>query len=274
MEQELSKAQSQQSAPGLAGQPAAVAEALAREQRERRYITASGIDIRESALSLAEEYERPEGILVQESSDAPLMTREGLSLVLGPPKCRKTSLCVGIVTALLGHPLLGLYSPDEEKAARRVVLMFDTEQGRGYAQMTYRKVHKLMGWDTHRNNSRLVYIDLRPFTREQRVEMVRTAIEAYRPQVVFIDGIVDLCGDYNDQKECSTLMNLLLELAGSHGMHICSCLHTNKDGRTERGTLGAMYKQKAETTFYVKGYQEYSEVKPADGGCRQKPFTP
>ncbi|MCD8266752.1 MAG: AAA family ATPase [Prevotellaceae bacterium] len=245
----------------------ALENSVREEQDSQLFITPEGLDIRGLILRLEEEYERPECILRQDSTGAPLMTAEGLSLVLGPPKCRKTSLCVGMVAALLGHPLLGPSSPAESRPLERKVLIIDAEQGKGYGQLTYRKVHKLMGWDDKVSNPRLVYMDFRPLSRQQRREALTRAVEALRPQVVVLDGVVDICQDYNDQKDCAEVVGQLVELAGKCHTHICSCLHTNKDGRTERGALGAMYKQKAETTILLKGYEEFSVAMAAEGAA-------
>ncbi len=241
---------------------------------EMEIITPSGLNTEDYRVDPSVDYERPECILVQEATGAPIMTKGGLSLVLGPPKSRKTSLCVALTASLLGKPMLGLRCADEADADNMRIVFFDTEQGKGYAQLTCRKMYKLLDWDTAEKDDRLVYYDLRPLTKPERLEVVVKAIGQFKPTVIFIDGIVDLCKDYNEQSGCGDIMDQLLKLSGTYQSHICSCLHTNKDGRTERGVLGAMLKQKGENTLFIKGYKNYSWVEPLDDGCRQKPFSP
>ncbi|MCD8302603.1 MAG: AAA family ATPase [Prevotellaceae bacterium] len=243
-------------------------------EAEMELITPSGLNTEDYRVDPSVDYERPECILVQEETGAPIMTKGGLSLVLGPPKSRKTSLCVALTASLLGKPMLGLRCADEADADNMRIVFFDTEQGKGYAQLTCRKMYKLLDWDTAEKHDRLVYYDLRPLTKEERLEVVVKAIERFKPTVIFIDGIVDMCKDYNEQSGCGEIMDQLLKLSGTYQSHICSCLHTNKDGRTERGVLGAMLKQKGENTLFIRGYKGYSWVEPLDDGCRQKPFSP
>ncbi len=68
-------------------------------------------------------------------------------------------------------------------------------------------------------------------------------------------------------------MGRLMRLANENKCHICAALHFNKDKATERGHLGAMYKQKCETTIDVVKQEGYSEARPSQDGCRGAEFT-
>ncbi len=224
---------------------------------------------REFLINLSQEVADPVVMLRQRGTQAPLFTEGNLSLVVGAAKSRKTTLMVALCATLLGGPQLGLEAVRQDY---KVVYM-DTEQGRNYAHMTARKIHRLMGWPLTENNPRLLYFDLREATVERRLQVLEEVLLCEQPNFLFLDGLVDICGDFNDNRHCGKLVNHLMKLASENNCHICAALHFNKDKATERGHLGAMYKQKCETTIDVVKLQGYSEARPSADGCRGVEFT-
>ncbi len=224
---------------------------------------------REFLINLSQEVADPVVMLRQRGTQAPLFTEGNLSLVVGAAKSRKTTLMVALCATLLGGPQLGMEAVRQDY---KVVYM-DTEQGRNYAHMTARKIHRLMGWPLTENNPRLLYFDLREATVERRLQVLEEVLLCEQPNFLFLDGLVDICGDFNDNRHCGKLVNHLMKLASENNCHICAALHFNKDKATERGHLGAMYKQKCETTIDVVKLQGYSEARPSADGCRGVEFT-
>lgn len=229
-----------------------------------------------------EDVEGPEWMLRQEETERRLFCRRNLSMVLGPPKSRKTTLMVGLCSVALGKPLLGLIAAETDYK----VVYIDTEQDPGYAKMTHRRVHQLMGWDTKKNHPRFQYYKL-SWLEEQaegeaylapqlrRKAEIMEIIKREKPDFVVLDGLVDLCEDFNNQKESMALVEELRMLAISLNLHICTCLHTNKDRETERGHLGAMYVQKCESIIKVTKDEQaksFSTVAPSKEGCRGGDF--
>ncbi|MCD8266502.1 MAG: AAA family ATPase [Prevotellaceae bacterium] len=237
-------------------------------------------NLRELEVSPCDDIADPLPILYQESGGAPVLTPGGLSLVLGPPKSRKTTLCLGLMAALLGRPTIGFAAA----SGSYKVVYVDTEQGQSYLVRTARRVYRLMGWDFGRPDKRVRFFDLRDpgqgrtgeaarlSVKAQRLAAVRQIAREQQPDALFIDGVADLCDDFNDNKACSPLIDELMRMAAEGRMHICACLHTNKDKTTERGHLGVMYKQKCETTFLLEAKGGRTRVAPAPDGCKQRPF--
>ncbi len=251
------------------GQPETLAEGLKTEAAALKNLSPCRFDLNEHLVDLTKRVPDPVALLYQEGTKRPVFTEGSLSLILGASKSRKTTLAVGLCAALLGKPMFGMLAARKDYK----IAFVDTEQGLAFSHKTTRKIHKLMGWDTETNkHDRLRYYDLREFDKEKRREFVLEVALQDKPDVLFIDGLVDLCDDFNDNKESSGLIDEYLKLSAENKMHICACLHVNKDGQTARGHLGAMYMQKCETTIKVIYHDYYSEVLPAVEGCRNLPF--
>ncbi len=211
-------------------------------------------------------------LLQQTESGVSLLTEKTLSLVLGPPKSRKTMFLTAMCASLLGCKDLGMTALDPEGKFSAVYI--DTEQSRGRAILTCRRIHRLAGWDEHEANPRLTYLSLRSNSQEECLAGVAWACRSFNPTVIFLDGLVDTCKDFNDIRESSNLVRHLMALGELYNTHICAALHVNKDKVTERGHLGAIYKQKADTTFFLKPSETMVEVSPDLQGCRDLPFLP
>ncbi len=225
-----------------------------------------------------EDVEGPEWMIRQDETGKRLFSRRNLSMVLGAPKSRKTTLMAGLCSVALGRPLLGLIAAETGYK----VVYIDTEQDPGYAKMTHRKVHRLMGWNTKKNHLRFRYYTLSNLEKPEGEEVflspqLRRKAEIMeiarneKPDFVVLDGLVDICEDFNNQKESMALVEELRMLAISLNLHICTCLHTNKDRETERGHLGAMYVQKCESVIKVTKDEQNkirSSEAPCNEGCR------
>jgi hypothetical protein len=78
---------------------------------------------------------------------------------------------------------------------------------------------------------------------EKRYRLIRLAIEVLNPDAVFIDGIRDIIGDFNDNAESASLVGELMALAEQRQICIWNTLHMNPrpgndDESKMRGHLG------------------------------------
>ncbi len=223
----------------------------------------------------ADEYDEEEDgstvILEQESTHVPIFTAGNLSLVKGVPKSRKTTLMAALAAAMIGKPQLGMKALWEEEGVAYV----DTEQGYKSCHITLRKILKLAGRELNKDCDRIDYFDYSGFTPAECLNFIRQMAGSEHYRIIFIDGLADICDDFNESKGCMRLVTKLMKIAHENYVHICACLHTNKNGVTEKGHLGALYKQKCETVLWVRKTEKDSnicEVVPDEEGCRHKPF--
>lgn len=120
------------------------------------------------------------------------------------------------------------------------VMYIDTEQSDISACIVARRVHRMAGWDDHTNDSRFLYYTLRPMAKEERWEFIKQMIQKHRPDLLFLDGLVDLVHDFNSNTESGAMVEELTKVAASSNLAIMFCLHKNKSKEDDsmRGHLG------------------------------------
>lgn len=206
----------------------------------------------------------------------PVISREGatigsegnLSAIVGEAKSRKSFLC----TAIVGD-LLRMADEPHNGFGRRTVktLWIDTEQSELHVRKVARRLTALSGWnDPTTVHPLLKLYALREEPPKERMQIVRSAIEAWQPRLVVIDGIADLQHNTNDLEESERIITELMALSTLHRCHILCVLHTNPNSDKARGHVGSGLQRKAETVLYVHRTGECSVVEPQF--CRNEPF--
>ncbi len=245
-----------------------------------------GFDLGKLTLWMEDEIPDPVPILIETGTGLPVLTEKDVSLIYGGAKSRKTTLVHLFSGALLGKKGLGF------EAARDgyKVLIADTEQSLNFVAKGARRIYRMMGWNEKETNERLVVCPLldpsegqkfrgfeqttmREPDQRKRLLALEDLLEKHHPNMVFVDGLVDICPDFNDIPKSQEVVTQLRKLAEKYNCHITCVLHTNKDGKTERGTLGSTMKQKGQCSFFVRKIDEkVSKVTPEC--CRLLPFQP
>ena len=70
--------------------------------------------------------------------------------------------------------------------------------------------------------------------------------------ILFIDGLLDLCVDFNDVTESKKIMNWIKFISVKFNLLIISVLHTGKDGLQRLGHLGANTDRTAQSVLQIK----------------------
>ncbi|OAV68378.1 hypothetical protein Barb4_02091 [Bacteroidales bacterium Barb4] len=231
----------------------AIKLAAAVECREQ---PSTSIDIAACIIDLSEEVAEPDPVLG--IGDIPVFSRGNISVIGGAAKSRKTFLVCHLAGMFL------------EGNASGTIVILDTEMARFHTMRTARRIHRIAGFDTNKNNSRLVVLSLREQSTEERTDVLKQVFAIWKPALVFVDGIRDLVKDFNSPDESSRMINLLMRLSSQYNCHICSVLHENKIGGQLRGHLGTEVVNKSETVIGVSVSDGISTVKPLF--CRNRPF--
>ena len=143
------------------------------------------------------------------------------------------------------------------------VLYVDTEMEKLNSAKVLRRVHWLCGWPENQPNPRFRVLWLREVADdeakgmkayERRLELILKAIDAMQPDAVFIDGIRDIIGNFNDNEESASLVSRLMALASNRSICVWSVLHFNprpgNDTESKmRGHLGTELGNKVSDTF-------------------------
>lgn len=230
-------------------------------------------DIKEAISSARvthdEEINNSETLLwIKETNDmVTVCTRGNISAIIGKAKSRKTFFNTIMAVALIIGNLYGKFVAQQKK--RLKVVYFDTEQGRGRAQKVLKRIVRMGA-----NAKQIDMISLRPYSTDERFQIIDEYFSTHKPDFAFIDGIRDLIRDFNNLDQSTELMTSLMRWSEAHDCHICCVLHMNKADGNARGHLGSELMNKAESVLSVqmeKG-SDFSEVNPEY--MRDGIFTP
>ena len=172
-----------------------------------------------------------------------------ISAVKAKSKNGKSHFCAILCASVLGCDDFGFTSnfPDAS------VLLCDTEQAAYNSVKIVRKIHALLGWPTHEPNDRLEALNLRSYAPKERMRIITKEAKRLRPTLVVIDGVADVCENFNDVTESNATINALMKLSTECKTHILCVLHENKakDDNGMKGHLGTLLLQKASDVWQV-----------------------
>lgn len=183
-----------------------------------------------------------------EVGGVPVITRGDLHTIGAKQKGGKTSF----VTILIAAMLSGQWDRVRSLTRKSAILYVDTEMKQYDTQQLGRKAARMAGVRTATMERRVHLVNFRPLTPAEMEQGIRYFIGRFSPSLVIIDGVVDLCANFNDVEASQRLvLDFLMKTAEEHQCAIVSVLHTNKtDGYSElRGHLGAFFEQKGATVI-------------------------
>ena len=237
----------------------------------------------------------PEPYFMLEYKGVPFSTIGGIQALSGQKKNGKTFLTAQMMATILGTDnnrvatyLPGLKVPERtlqylrdkhnDQDYKPVVLFVDTEMEKLNTAKVLRRVHWLCGWQMDMACDRFHVMWLRSVTDvkddkgkvterayERRYHLIKQAIDILNPDAVFIDGIRDLIGDFNDNEASSALVLDLMALAQEKQICIWNTLHMNPrmkndDESKMRGHLGTELGNKITDTLVCVKHKENGNV--------------
>lgn len=222
------------------------------------------IDVSAFIIDLSERVPDPQPI-VRIWGDL-IASRGNISAVVGLAKSRKTFLTCAVASGFLSESeFMGFDTPATGK-----VVYVDTEQSKAHVHRIARRILRSVGLPTNRNHEQLIVAALRELTPDQRREAAAEILRRYKPDLLIIDGVADLCNDPNDLHESEALTCELMRWSSEYDNHILCVLHSNPGGEKARGHLGSALLRKSETVMLVKADGAASVVSPQY--CRNEPF--
>lgn len=223
------------------------------------------IDVSALIIDLSERVPDPQPIVRLWSNL--IASRGNISSVVGLAKSRKTFLTCGVASGFLSDSeFMGFDTPAMGK-----VLYVDTEQSLSHVHKIARRILRSIGLPTDRNHDKLIVAALRELTPDQRKEAAAELLRRYKPDLLILDGVADLCNDPNDLHESEALTCELMRWSSEYDNHILCVLHSNPGGDKARGHLGSALLRKSETVMLVKADGATSVVSPQY--CRNEPFS-
>ena len=152
----------------------------------------------------------------------------------------------------------------EEKMVPTVLLYIDTEQGEDDTIAIKNRVCSMAGIDYSKPCKQFFILRLRDTeTAEQRWRKILKAIYLKKPTDIFLDGMLDIVNDYNDQVECQPIIRKCMMLATYYDASLWAVLHENPMVDKLVGVLGSITQRKVSEIFTVIKVKQ-SELKESD----------
>ena len=151
---------------------------------------------------------------------------------------------------------------EQEIPAR--LLHIDTEQGKDDTIAFKNRVCSMAGMSSDEAKQHFFILRLRDTEKAvDRWRKILKAIHVVRPTDIFIDGLLDIVEDYNDQKECQPIIRKCMMLATEYDASLWAVLHENPMVDKLVGTLGSIAQRKVSEIFVVIKVKQ-SELKESE----------
>lgn len=184
----------------------------------------------------------------------------GIAGMNGRPGNGKTMSFSTMIAAIL-HPDknyqgLRCLLPDEPS-----VLYIDTEMEMVNTQRTVRRIYQMVGWPQMTPQERLHTICLREVNdATSRWRKILKAIWQFKPTVVFLDGLIDVVNDFNDNKECQERIYQCMSVASHYNISMWCLLHLNPGSDKAVGHLGSFLERKATDIWLTAQDKETQQI--------------
>ena len=227
------------------------------------------VDIGNDFLDFDKPYRPPR--YTMERDGVPFADVGEIHIISGKPGNGKTGLMAQLIAATLGgrfgntvarkvgHKVNG--SDDFHELPTRI-LYVDTEQGEDDTIGFKNRVISMSGVSKEDAKEHLKILRLRDTELAQdRWRKILKSIWQVQPTDIFLDGMLDIVEDYNDQKECQPIIRKCMMLATHYDTSLWAVLHENPLVDKLVGTLGSITQRKVSEIFTVIKVKQ-ADLKP------------
>ena len=235
-----------------------------------------GVDVSDDMLDFDKPYQPPR--YTMERNGIPFADVGELHIVSGKPGNGKTGLMAQLEAATLSGSFCNLQGREvahkvrdyktgeivDEKVIPTRLLHIDTEQGEDDTIAFKNRVCSMAGIASSKAKENFFILRLRDTeTAAERWQKILSAIWKVKPTDIFLDGMLDIVEDYNDQKECQPIIRKCMMLATHYDTSLWAVLHENPMVDKLVGTLGSITQRKVSEIFTVIKVKQ-SELKEHD----------
>ncbi len=233
------------------------------------------VDISGDLLDFAEPYRPPRYTMEREG--VPFADVGELHIISGKPGHGKT----GLMSQLMATVLCGQHGKtirrevphrvgDHEEVVPIRVLYIDTEQGKDDTIAIKNRVCTMANIDYTKPTDAFTILRLRDTEEaKDRWRKILKAIYAVKPTDIFLDGLLDIVKDYNDQVECQPIIRKCMMTATEYDASMWAVLHENPMVDKLVGVLGSITQRKVAEIFTVVKIKQ-CDLKPNE----QRPDLP
>ena len=200
------------------------------------------VRIENNMLNLDDELETPEyTIMLNGARMAPVT---GVQTIAGQSGAGKTQLMTLLMSVYLGGKVGGIELIWEKRQPK--VLYIDTEMEKGNTQLVVARVARICNCEVKDLKDRLNVMRLRDEENHAVIwQKVLKAVWQMKPDVLFLDGMIDIIGDFNDNKEASSIIRKVMKVADHYGMPVWSVMHQNPGSQKMAGHEGSFLERKS-----------------------------
>lgn len=214
-----------------------------------------GVDVTPYRLDFSKQYSAPKFTLSWNGIGfAPL---GGIHAVTGQAGNGKTMTLAQFISAILCGEFGNLKYELEEEIPEPRVLYIDTEMEEANTIAMKNRVLTMCGRPIERNYDDFIVLMLREVVSDEkkvssavmRWRMTLKAIYEYKPTVCFIDGLLDVVNDFNNNTECQEIIYKCMQAATHYGISLWCLVHQNPGADKLVGHLGSMLERKVTDIF-------------------------
>lgn len=132
------------------------------------------------------------------------------------------------------------------KVGSKKILVFDTEQEESKVHANLKIIYETAGVS---ETDQIEVYCLADYTKKERLEAIKAYIDMFDDDelgMIVIDGIVDLCMNFNDVEESGHLIEYLRKTMVQKNCIMVGVLHSTKTLGYMRGHLGTFFSEKAD----------------------------
>ena len=219
-------------------------------------------DVEQYRLDFEKAYEAPRYTLSWDG--VPFAPLGGIHAITGQAGNGKTMTLAQFMSAILCGEFGNLRYELSDTIPKPTVLYIDTEMEEANTIAVKNRVMTLCGRQINERADDFVVVMLRevPETTNDKGEKIASsvnrwrmtlkAIYQYKPTAVFIDGLLDVVKDFNDNKECQETIYKCMQVASHYGISVWCIVHQNPGGEKLVGHLGSFLERKVTDVFQTK----------------------
>ncbi len=176
-----------------------------------------------------------------------LLQRGNITVLKGEAGCGKSAFGLSFMASMLSRKSGYLRATRNDFK----ILWIDTEQSPATLGAKAQAVATMSGLSLSEVQKRVTVASVLPFAANQRLEYACDMAAEFRPDFIFVDGVKDLCTDFNDVAASEIVAGSLMKMASETGAAVVTVIHTNKSDEHARGHLGAILEQKAAEVYMI-----------------------
>lgn len=216
-------------------------------------------DIRDCFLDFTEPYKRP--FFALSYNRQPFARLGDVQVISGQAGHGKSMLLSQIIAALLKGEFGGLRYELADTFPNPKVLLIDTEQSENDVIECKNRVLDLCGFPLQEPREDFFVAMLRSTeSAEERWRKTLRAIWEIKPNIIILDGLLDVVRDFNSQTDCAEIIYKCLQIATYYNAAMMCVLHQNPQSQKLVGHLGSAAMRKVSDIFVVKKSKDKNGV--------------